>query len=195
MQFDYVYMVGKDYRYGYVKGNDTVVFIKAGLGGDCFGYENKYLKIARSLNDKYGVSVICASNPQDNRSHIDVDRQIIEQYISENGFTSPTLYLVGVSNGGIKGLELNSGSCRFNKMLLVNMPLMINFHKTKKFIQDEDDTKIILAYGSKDPSFSYIPYIEGRFDNVQTVVVEGADHNFKGMLDRFSTLIEKLMEE
>ena len=38
--------------YGIVKGNETIVFIKAGQDGSMYGYQNKYLKIARGRKKK-----------------------------------------------------------------------------------------------------------------------------------------------
>ena len=117
--------------YGLIKGGPRIVFIKVGLGGNCSGYENKYLKMAYRLQEKYGCSVIVASNPHDGKSHTRIDRQIIEQYIAKYEIDSPELFFFGHSNGGVKGLELTDAGVEFKKMILVNMPLMINFHKTK----------------------------------------------------------------
>ena len=44
--------------YGIVEGNNIIVFIKAGQDGSLYGYQNKYIKMARRLNKKYGCSVI-----------------------------------------------------------------------------------------------------------------------------------------
>ena len=41
--------------YGIVEGNDTIVFIKAGQNGSLYGYQNKYIKMAKRLNKKYGL--------------------------------------------------------------------------------------------------------------------------------------------
>ena len=63
---DYNYSLKKDnIDYGFVKGNNKIVFIKSGLGGNYLGYENKYLIMAYQLHDKYGCSVIVSSNPHD----------------------------------------------------------------------------------------------------------------------------------
>ena len=45
---------GKEIEYGIIDGNNTIVFIKAGLEGSCYGYENKYARIGRALNEKHG---------------------------------------------------------------------------------------------------------------------------------------------
>jgi alanyl-tRNA synthetase len=41
------------------------------------GYENKYLKMAHRLRDKYGCSVIVAANPYDDMSHLEQDRAAV----------------------------------------------------------------------------------------------------------------------
>ncbi len=41
---------GKEIEYGIINGNNTIVFVKAGLEGSCYGYENKYVRIGRALN-------------------------------------------------------------------------------------------------------------------------------------------------
>lgn len=32
---------GKEIEYGIINGNNTIVFVKTGLEGSCYGYENK----------------------------------------------------------------------------------------------------------------------------------------------------------
>ena len=195
MIFDYVSQYDDRIEFGVIKGNSKIVFIKPGLGGSYLGYEEKYLKIAMRLHQNFGCSVICVSNPHDNKKHIDSDREIIEQYISDNNITHAELFYFGHSNGGIKGLELASSGISFCKMLLVNMPLMINLHKTKKYITEIPKTEIIAIYGEKDPSFSYTPFLDGLFENVKISSFPQADHHFKGFLDEFISLSDLLMTE
>lgn len=38
--------------YGIVEGNNIIVFIKAGQNGSLYGYQNKYIKMAKRLNQK-----------------------------------------------------------------------------------------------------------------------------------------------
>ena len=192
MSFDYTLQVDR-IDYGFIKGNSKIVFIKTGLGGSCFGYGNKYLKMARQIKDNYDCSVIVASNPNDNKNHIDADRKIIEQYISDNNIQSVELFFFGHSNGCIKGLELADSGLKFIKMILVNMPLMINFHKTKRYISKIPDTDIVAVYGELDPSYSYIPFLQGKFENVEVTSVPKADHNFKCFSVKFMNLINLLL--
>ena len=201
---DYDYSIKSDHiDYGFINGNSNsngngnhkIVFIKTGLGGNYVGYENKYLIMAHQLRQKYGCSVIVASNPHDGQSHVSQDRQMIEQYIADKQIRFPELYFFGNSNGGTKGLQLADAGVAFRKMILVNMPLMINFHKTKRYISEIPQTKILAVYGEKDPSYSYIPFLDGRAENVTVMVVPKADHNFKGMLQEFIALSDLLMNE
>lgn len=178
--------------YGIVEGDENIVFIKPGLGSDYLGYENKYLTMAHQLHNRFGYSVIASSNPYDNQSHIDDDKRIVEQFISENGFSTPRLFFFGHSNGGIKGLELTNSGLRFAKMVLVNMPLMINFHKTKRYIKEIPETRILAVYGEHDPSFPYVPFIKGKFENLEVMEIEKADHTFDGMTKEFIELADYL---
>jgi hypothetical protein len=179
--------------YGFVLGDHRIVFVKPGLGTDCMGFEHKYLRMARRLRDTYGCSVIVASNPHDGRSHADSDKAMLEQYMAENPIDPSALYFFGSSNGCIKGLELTGRGVAFRRMVLVNMPLMINFHKTKGYISAIPRTEILADYGELDPSISYVPFLRGRFENAEVMIVAGADHNFKGMIEAFISLSDRLL--
>lgn len=194
MEYDYVNRINEGLAYGILIGDRRIAFIKTGLGSDHFGYENKYLKMAHRLRDKYGCSVIVAANPYDNMSHLEEDRAAILGYIAEQSCDGAELRFFGHSNGGIKGLSLAASGIRFRKMLLVNMPLMINFHKTKRHISAIPDTSVILVYGERDPSFSYLGFIKGKFDNLRVIEIEGADHTFEGRTLEFIALSELLFD-
>ncbi len=193
MGFDYTSKTEADIEFGVVLGNEKIVFIKAGLGGNYMGYDEKYLKIARRLNEKYGCSVISVSNPQEPKSQTDIDKGIIEEYVRTNNIDAPTVFFFGHSNGGIKGLELSAAGIKFKSMVLSNMPLMINIHKTLKYIAASEDTAITAVYGQYDPSFPYIPFIRNKFNNLKIVTVPSADHHFKGLTDEFIGLSDLLM--
>lgn len=175
--------------YAYIKGDTRVVVIKAGLGGDYAGYENKYLQIASILNRKYGVTVICISNPEQNFEGVsDVD--ILAALMEEEKIKEPEIYFVGVSNGATKGLRLAAQELKIKHLLLVNMPLMVNYHKTVKYISACSETEITLVCSERDPSFNYMPFLELKhFSNLKLIRVPDADHQFTGMLREFIYLI------
>ncbi len=45
-----------------VKGSTTMLFIKGCSGSTYYGYNNKNLDIARTINQKYGLTVAVSSN-------------------------------------------------------------------------------------------------------------------------------------
>ena len=184
--------VESNLAHGYIRGNEKVVFIKAGLGGDYLGYENKYLKIARLLHEKHGCTVISVSNPYDKRFGVADDQAILEVMLQAFGFENHELYLFGNSDGCRKGLALAT-EIPFKRMILVNMPLTINFHRTKQHLSLIPETEVIAVYGEKDVSYPYAPLLEGKSERVKVVRVPDADHNFAGKTEEFIKLAEMLL--
>ena len=191
MSFDYTVRLD-GIEYGGVRGSSTIVFIKTGLGTAEICPDSKYWVMARRLHERDGCSVIVATNPHDGRRHAEYDRAILERYTAEQGIGEPELFFFGNSNGCLKGLEMTAGGVVFQKMVLVNMPLMINFHRTKGYISRIPQTSILAVYGERDPSVSYVPFLDGKFENVTVMRVPGADHNFKGMEETFVGLVDFL---
>lgn len=178
--------------YGIVKGNNKIVFTKAGQNGSMYGYENKYLRIARTLNSKYGYTVICSSNPFDGNNPLDTDFSVVEEYCKENGFDDYEIYYFGHSNGARIGITWGYQYPRIKKMVLVNSPIFINFHSLKEGLINISDKKIFLVYGEYDQSINYTELIKPLLnDNIKLEIVKGADHDFTNMLDEFMKLPDK----
>ena len=182
-------------RYGIKYGNEKLVFVKAGLGGGIPGYCEKYLKIAERLNGKYGCTVICASNPTEIRDQTAIDKFAIDEAVRELGVSSYETYFFGHSNGGVKGLELARAGQSFKRMMLVNMPLMINMFTVKDIIKAIPETSVSMIYGELDPSLFYTAFFDRIRDNVKVSVIAGADHNFTGYLEEFIQLADRLFPD
>lgn len=195
VMFDKTYKAAYDgnvVEYGCISGSNKIVYVKAGMGGSYLGYEEKYLKIAKRLHDNYNCSVICVSNPVP--LPIDIDKSILCGFINENNINDPELFFFGHSNGAIKGLELASNGVAFKRMVLVNMPLMVNFHKTVQWINAATETGIVAVYGENDPSYRYIPFLQNKnIPNVEIVKIADANHNFKGMMKEFIVLADMVI--
>ena len=201
MKFDMTNAVdlldGLRVEYGIIRGNGHIVVIKAGSGGSYMGDGEKYARMAHRLHDAYGCTVICLSNFSTDsfeRGDVAIIREVISGMDGEI-----FLYYIGNSNGGTQGVLAATKHFVFQRMLLINMPLMLNFHKIKEAIAhvggtNEANTEIRFVYGSKDPSYAYVPFLENacRRDRCSTHVeierILGADHNFAGMLDVFVEL-------
>ena len=95
---------GKEIEYGIIDGNNTIVFIKAGLEGSCYGYENKYVRIGRSLNEKHGCSIIASSNPLGYKTDFAAEMDFIKDYAKKQNLDDYQVYFFGHSNGAALGI-------------------------------------------------------------------------------------------
>ena len=111
--------------YGIIKGNEIIVFIKAGQDGTMYGYQNKYLKIANSINKKYGYTVICSSNPFDGTNPLDNAMKVIKDYCNEQQIEKYKIYYMGHSNGALIGAWFGINYPEIKRMLLVNGPIFL----------------------------------------------------------------------
>ena len=129
------------------------------------------------------ITVIIASNLTD--MTLENDFNILNQYL--NG---KKIYFMGVANGGSLAIQNEKVSMMIDNMLLINLPLMINLHKTKDGIKNYKG-KLTCGFWSKDPSFNYLPLIQD-FRNVNIVVIPNQDHNFTNG-DEFLYLPDKYL--
>lgn len=179
-------------EYGAIKGNSTVVFIKAGQDGSIYGYEDKYVTIAKNLNSKYGYTVIVASNPFDGNNPLDHDMNVVKEYCKEQKIKRYKVYYMGYSSGARIGLCWGYAQPKIKKMLLINSPLMKNLHTIKEGLSNSENQEIDLIYGENDQSIAYTTLLDRILnDYIKLTVIKGADHYFTNMLDEFIELPEK----
>lgn len=180
--------------YGIVEGNNIIVFIKAGQDGSLYGYQNKYIKMARRLNKKYGCSVICSSNPFDGNNPLDNAMEIIEDYAKI--FDNYKIYYLGCSNGALIGAWFGVKYPKIKRMALVNGPLMYNFHKTKEGALSFNGDMISFIYGEYDQSIGYIDLLKNmENDKIKVFVEKGQDHHFSKSEESFQEIPEKYLFE
>lgn len=165
--------------YGIIKGNNNILFIKAGQDGSMYGYNNKYLKIAKEINSKYGSTVICSSNPYDGNNPLDDAMEVIDSYCKDNKIEDYEIYYIGHSNGGLLGAWYGTKYDKIKRLLLINTPLMYNYHKTKEGLVNFNKEQLILIYGSLDQSFPYVKLLD-RIQNekVKYYIIDNQDHYF-----------------
>ena len=180
--------------YGIVEGNNIIVFIKAGQDGSLYGYQNKYIKMARRLNKKYGCSVICSSNPFDGNNPLDNAMEIIEDYAKI--FDNYKIYYLGYSNGALIGAWFGVKYPKIKRMALVNGPLMYNFHKTKEGALSFNGDMISFIYGEYDQSIGYIDLLKNmENDKIKVFVEKGQDHHVSKSEESFQEIPEKYLFE
>lgn len=177
--------------YGIIKGNSTILFIKAGQNGSLYGYKNKYLKMARRANKKYGCSVICSSNPFDGTNPLDNAFEVIDYYAKN--FNDYKVYYLGFSNGALIGAWFGTKYEKIKRLCLVNGPLMYNLHKTKECVQKYDGEGITFVYGELDQSYKYLKLLEKIADDKIKIYTLHEDHYFSLNEEDFQTLPDKYL--
>ena len=187
---------GEPLTYGIVDGGSPVVFIKSGLGGSARGYEDKYVRMARMLNARYGSLVITSSNPMTGADAYLTDHQIIKRCKAENGIDDAEVYCFGASDGGKRVLLLASLGAEYTRIMTVNTPIMFDTHKLKAYMEAVSDRRLIAVYGENDPSFKYTPLLKTYgINDISLFKVSGADHQFVGMLKEYISLPVLLFDE
>lgn len=184
-----------DRKYGIVFGSNALVYIKTGNGGNIYGYENKYIRIARKIGNDFGYAVLVASNPVEDQCDLQDEINKAFDYFGIYG-TFHNIIFVGFSNGANIGAQQGYLIPEIKRMLLINGPLMINFHKTKRGLSAFGNNKIEMAYGEKDPSYKYVEMlniVDSKSLAVKTLA--GIDHNFTNALPEFENLIYGFVSE
>lgn len=180
---------GNEIEYGVIDGNNTIIFIKAGMDGNCYGYEDKYIKIGRSLNAKHGCTIISSSNPLGYKTDFAAEMALVHDYAESRSFENYQIYFLGHSNGAALGIINAYRFTEIKKLVCINAPLMMNPQLLIKGIKEFSGEKMKLVYGSRDASFEMLKlYAELESDKIGFLRIYGADHNFTNCLDLFMEL-------
>lgn len=171
---------GCDVEYGLMNGSNTIFVIKAGLNGSLYGYENKYLDIAKDINEKYGYTVLNSSNPEGASApynSLDDIISIIYELKDEFNFDEPIVYYMGHSNGALLGAWFGKDYPVIKRMLFSNAPLTVNPLRTKNGLNSFSGEKLVMAYSKEDPSYKY-SILYKDIPTVEYLEIEGEDHNY-----------------
>ncbi len=166
-------VIGK--QFGIIKGEKYMVFIKTGRGGSIEGFENKYLNICSLLFEKYGYTFVVSANPKDSVCDLEEEIKCISKYVGDY----KEIFFVGISNGA----SIGAAQCRkiekIKNAVLINAPLMINFHKIKKGTEKFRGDSMYFLYGEEDPSFRYIEILSSIKNNAcKYKIIKGEGHDF-----------------
>ena len=179
-------------EYGILYGNEKIVFIKVGADGNIRGYKDKYLKMAHRVRKRLGGTVVCASNPWVEEGHIDADKSVICETASEKSFSEYEVYFVGISDGAYHNLLLATEVPQTVKILGINTSI-VDIQDFKDKLNRLSRIKKVLVYGTEDELFYIVPSLENtEGDNLETKIIQGADHEFKGMFEEYISLVDLL---
>lgn len=178
-------------KYGIICGNERIVFIKAGSGGNGRGYKNKYTRMAQRIHDRLGATVICASNPD--VPHEAEDEEAIRRVVAERGFADFELYFIGTSDGAYKNLSLAKRFPETVKLIGINASY-IDISDFRQRLSVLPDVYKLFIYGTEDDDFDeVIPVLsEMTGEKLGLKFIEGADHSFTGMVEEFIALADYL---
>ena len=170
-QYDKV--IGK--QFGIIKGEKDIVFIKTGRGGTIEGFESKYMNICSSLFEKYGYTFVVSANPKDSACDLEEEINCISKYIGDY----KEIFFVGISNGA----SIGAAQCRkiekIKNAILINAPLMINFHKIKEGAKKFRGNNMYFLYGEDDPSCRYIEILDSIKNTAcKYKIIKGEGHDF-----------------
>ena len=173
--------------YGFIFGNNKIVFIKAGAGGGIPGDQDKYLRMAHRVHERLGATVICSSNYE---KCLELDRKAIAWCARYLKLKDAELYFVGVSDGADQCITL-SRNAPTKKLLCIN-PSFVPGHDPSYGLILRSKVEKIFVYGTKDDEgYELVPKLKERaIPNFEIRWVEGADHSFTGMVDEFIALID-----
>ena len=162
-------------QFGIIKGEKYLVFIKTGRGGSIEGFENKYLSICSFLFEKYGYTFVVSANPKDSACDLEEEIKCISKYIGDY----KEIFFVGISNGA----SIGAAQCRkiekIKNAILINAPLMINFHKIKEGAKKFRGNNMYFLYGEDDPSFRYIEILKSIKNTAcKYKIIKGEGHDF-----------------
>lgn len=184
----------------YIGSSDKVVLIMTGIGGSENGYDDKYVKIAENVNNKYKASVFIFATPPESWGKGDerVNCAITEvnEKLLECGITEYELYCMGISAGGAFLGAYAYRYARIKKLLLVNPVIQINYNHLLNGLENTT-SDITIVFGELDPSYKYSFMLDSvKRENVKIITVPTADHRFSGKenIDLFIKLPETFFE-
>ena len=144
--------------------------------------------MASHIHQKYGITTIVSSNPFNGENPLDIDIGVINE-LANNQVSE--IYYMGHSNGAVIGACWGGQYPLIKRMLLINPPIMMNWHKTKQGLKSFQGERATFIFGEHDPSAKYAGLIELlKQGNLHLVMFPNADHNFKGLLPEFMELPE-----
>ena len=162
-------------QFGIIKGEKYMVFIKTGRGGSIEGFENKYLSICSILFKKYGYTFVVSANPKDSVCDLEEEIKCISKYVGNY----KEIFFVGISNGASIGVAQCGKIEKIKNAVLINAPLMINFHKIKKGTEKFRGDSMYFLYGEDDPSFRYIEILNSIKNTAcKYKIIKGEGHDF-----------------
>lgn len=195
MKYDYDYIIRPDFcaglEYGIIEGTTrTVYFIKLPSTASVYGFRDKYCSLALKLRQTR-ASIIVATNLNEEASKV-YDLKILEEYVSRKNIRRPKYRFIGIAEGAVWGLEYLKNQIGFDKMLLINMPMVNRLEKTVEILNRTNKDNLIFVYGDQDSSYCFASLLHRL--HIRVDIVKDADHSFTGMSEELINLTNKFFK-
>ena len=172
-----------------------VLLTVPGVDGSVDGFKNKYIKIAESIQEKYGAAIVRMANPFITSYHWESNIRQSLNYIIENteeitGHKDVEIRIMAHSAGAAVVAQIAWEYPEITRILLINPATKLGIGKIKYGLSEFEGDKITVMFGSEDPSAGDVDEISklSEAKNVHTHILEGVDHNFSGgSLEAFIT--------
>ena len=172
-----------------------VLLTVPGVDGSVDGFEDKYIKIAESIQEKYGAAIVRITNPFITSYHWESNIRQALNYILENaeeitGHKDIDVRIIAHSAGAATVAQIAWEYPEITQILLVNPATKLGIDKIQYGLSEIGGSKITVLFGSEDPSVGDVDEISklSEAKNVHTHILEGVDHNFSGeLLEAFIT--------
>src|SRR5699024_9560670 len=132
-----------DQQYGLMFGKSKLVFIKTGAAGSIYGYKNKYLELASKIQNERGYAVVVSANPVGSPLNLQEELEKASTYLID----VKEIILIGISRGGLLVLKPGYLNTKVSRILAINIPLAIIWHKTTTGIINLHSTTIHVIDG------------------------------------------------
>ncbi len=175
--------------------SSVILLTIPGVDGSLDGYEDKYVTIAETAQERFGVAVVRMENPFISSYHWESNARHILEFINDNtkaiaGTDDLELRIMAHSAGASIIAQIAWEYPNISRLLLINPAARLGGSKIKQGLKNFKGDKVTILVGSEDPSkdeaMQFVP--EGAEDHMSVIVAEGADHHFAD--DAFPVFLE-----
>jgi len=174
-----------------IEGDKTRALVMLiGMDGTLFEHEERYLRIAEKAHSLYSVSVFAFRNPASNWDIQGNGFSAVMVTVKKTMDENCEIYFFGFSAGASFAIFNSWEYPEIKRLLLVNPPLMANFHRVCESMRRSAGTST-LVIGERDPSLTLgrIVLNSKKTSGFSDVIIHpGADHQFTGMTNEFIEL-------
>ena len=175
--------------------SNTIFLTIPGIDGSVDGYEDKYIRIAESVQAKHGAAVVRMANPFISSLIWESNVRQVLDYIDKrskqiSGTDDYELRIMAHSLGAATIASIAFQYPRISRLLLINPAVGLGPMLLQAGLKKFAGESVTILVGSEDHASDGIDEIVSAANSpvVQVEIANGADHHFSGAA--FSTFIE-----